>query len=168
MNFFLTNFLISGKGIASYGSSLMVASDNFFAKENALFGLTCLDMYKFDGNNTYLTNAKYIWNYLKGNFWDIKFGGVFIGINEAGDPTITGRSIEDQIFYALLSLRIASIETTNNSYISDYLTLSTLINKNFVKNNLVASSTDLYFNPSSEALWSTYHIFPQSLDQLVS
>lgn len=152
MNFFLTKFMISNKGIVSFGSSdgSSIATGSFFAKDNSLFGLACLDMYKFSGNTTYLSEAQNIWSFIKNNFWEIGFGGVFIGINDNGDPIIAGKSIDDQLNFALLSLRLSSLVPSNVNYMAYYLTMATLIKKNFVIGYRVASSTDLRFNPSSE------------------
>lgn len=152
MNLFLTKFLVANKGIVSFGSAdgSSIATGSFFAKDNSLFGLACLDMYTFSGNTTYLSEAQNIWSFLKNDFWEIGFGGVFIGINDNGDPTIAGKSIDDQIYFALLSLRLSSLVSSNTNYMAYYLTMSTLIKKNFVNSNRVASSTDLRFNPSSE------------------
>lgn len=152
MNFFITKFLITDKGISSYGSfdGSNIVTDSFFAKENTLYGLSCLDLYKYTNNITYLTQAENIWSFLKTDMYEGSFDGVFIGINDQGDPTIAGKSIEDQIFFSLLSLRLAHYSPSNNSYMTSYLTVSNLITLNFINGYQVASSTDLRFNPSPE------------------
>ena len=63
---------------------------------------------------------------------------------------IAGKAIEDQIFFALLSLELASLDLNNANFLSYYLKMVILINHNFIQGNNVASSTDLRFNPSSE------------------
>jgi hypothetical protein len=152
MDLFSSKFLIENKGISSYGSSdgSNVVNDIFFTKENTLYGLANSAMFSLTNNDTFLNNAKYIWNYIKTTFWEIGFGGVFIGVNSAGDPTIAGKSLEDQIFYSLLSLKLSSQDQSNNDYLSYFLKMNKLIKYNFVKNNNIASSTDLRFNPSTE------------------
>ena len=152
MDFFVSKFLVSNKGIASYGSfdGSFVSNTTFFAKENALFGLANLDLYRLTGNISYENNAEYIWSYIKNTFWEISFGGVFIGITIKGDPIILSKSIEDQIFFDELSLELASLNPNNNNYLAYYLKMSILIKHNFIQNNNVASSTDYRFNPSSE------------------
>ena len=152
INFFLTKFVTVIGGISSFGSAdgSMISNDTFFAQDNSLFGLALVNLYQVYGNESYLSEAENIWSYIKQNFWDIGPGGLFIGVNSMGDPVISGKAIEDQIFFAQLSLKLASIVPINSDYLAYYLKLSTLINYNYIKNNLVASSTDLRFNPSSE------------------
>lgn len=162
INFFIDKFLVNGKGIVSYGSSdgSSIANDTFFAEDNALFGLTLLKMYSLTSNSSYLSYAEYIWSYLKQTFWDVGPGGLFIGVNAAGDTIIAGKSIEDQIFFSLLSLQLASLEPSNVTYLAYFLQSSTLIFYNFVKGTNIASSTDIRFNPSSEYFLrsATYYI----------
>ena len=152
MDFFLNHFLILNHGIAAFGSAdgSFVSTYAFFAKENALFGLANLNLYKLTGNQSYVNYAKNIWTYLKNTFWDSSFGGLYMGITSLGDPFITSKSIEDQIFYTELSLRLASLNPAQTIYMDDYLRTAVLINHNFIQGVNIASSTDPKFNPSSE------------------
>ncbi len=152
MDFFINKFLVEGEGIASFGTAdgSYISSQTFFAKENALYGLANLDLYKLTGNTSYESNAEYIWKFIKDTFWEISFGGVFIGITAEGDPTILSKSIEDQIFFDELSLELSSLKPNDTNYLAYYLKMYVLIKHNFIKGNSIASSTDYRFNPSSE------------------
>ena len=151
MNFFLTKFTVPNKGIASFGNAngLFVSNSTFFAKENALYGLANLKLFELTGNSTFKNQAIYIWSFLKTDFWE-NFGGLLIGITIEGDPTMLSKTVEDQIWFADLSLQLATLNPINSTYIAYYLKMFVLIKHNFIQNNNIASSTDYRFNPSSE------------------
>lgn len=152
MDFFVSKFLVSEAGIASYGNAdgSSVTNQMFFAKENALYGLANLALYKLTGNSTYASNAEYIWSYIKNAFWEMSFGGVLGAISAQGDPMVLSKTLEDQVFFAELSLELASLKPNDPNYLAYYLKMYVLIKHNFIQNYNVASSTDYRFNPSSE------------------
>lgn len=149
---FFKNHYKVGQGMASLGvrDGSVVSSDTYFAKDNALYGLASLKYFEKTQDGTFLTEAKNSWSFLVDKLWEEGFGGVFGGANQFGDPIIAGKSLEDQVYFSLLSVRLGAYGGLADGYLDYFLQTDKIIKLRFKENTYIFASADRKLYTSNE------------------
>ena len=171
LDFLYNHFHTTNGGVlaVSLADGSNISQGAYFANANALFGLANLAFYLHTSNTTYLNRAIESWEFLKNNLWESGFGGVFGGVNSFGDPIIAGKTLEDQVLFALLSEQLIPYETYVNGtehFLDYYIHTNQILKLRFVSGTTVWSSADRRLYHSNETFLQSTGLYQYYLNQV--